>query len=373
MANRQNQNHALCLLASAVIITLIPTISFQVPESILAPFFLLHTLSLLRDVFSCDPRILFLFIWKSVCPEFGFCLHWIRYAGVISLSEISNGLWKLSLWDKVRPPKPPWMSSTFCAFWRHWDRITIFKLCAMRIAIVVQTNGEVDQRRLRCFVKEYTWNKFGLELFLHRSYTADLVYTIVSNHMYNVIWMGNHESSPNYLQDASGFGFIGLNIRLWISKNPNSFCRMEKLDCALLLPIKEKYLRQRLWKIWYFGMKDEPIVSNRKQYQRLISKKTKLKSNPHIKTRLRKCWYPIVIASELILESLGLTMQCALWRSSQEKLSKHTIRIRARSSKEKENIGSNKSIASKAYLRKASSISLLFVYLLILWRIYLLM
>ncbi|KAG7594362.1 hypothetical protein ISN45_Aa01g031190 [Arabidopsis thaliana x Arabidopsis arenosa] len=319
MANRENQNHTLCLLV--VTQTLIPAISVPIPASILTPSFLLHTLSLLRVVFSCDPRILLLFISKSVCPESGFCFHWIRYVGVSPSSEISSGWWKFSLSDKVRFPKPPWMSSTFCAFSRHWDRITIFMSCAIRIANVVQINGDVDRQRLRCFVKEYNWGKFRLELFLHMSYTADLEYKIVSDQ------------------------------------------RMEKWDWVFLFPIKEKYLRQQLRKRGRFGMKEEIIVSMRKQYQRLISKNIKSKSSPHRKTRLRKFWYPIVLASELMLESLGLTMQCAIWESSQVKLSTHTIRIRARSDKEKENIGFKNPIASKAYLRKASSNSLFFLYL----------
>ncbi|CAH8272366.1 unnamed protein product [Arabidopsis lyrata] len=112
MANRETQNHALCLLATVVIHVLTPVIPILVPASILAPLFLLHTIFLLRDVYSCDPRICFLFIPKSVCPEYVFHFLWIKYAGVCPLSEISGDWWKLSLLDKIRFPKPPWIFLT---------------------------------------------------------------------------------------------------------------------------------------------------------------------------------------------------------------------------------------------------------------------
>ncbi|KAG7546486.1 hypothetical protein ISN44_As12g018370 [Arabidopsis suecica] len=366
MANRETQNHSLCLLATVVIHVLSPVIPILVLASILAPSFLLHTLSLLRDV--CDPRICFLFISKSVCPEYVFHFLWIKHAGVSPLSEISGGWWKLSLFDKIRFPKPPWMSSNSYAFSRQWDRYAVFWLCAMRIIIVVQTNGgrEVDRRRLRrlrCFVKDSEWSKFGLELFFHESYAADLDYKIVFNQTYDMCLMGTHESSANYLEDAFGFGPIGMTPRLWILEYPKSFHRMETWDCVCLFPIKKIYLRQQLWKRWHFGMKEKTIISKRKRYQRLTSKKVMSKSVHHKKTRLRKCWYPIVIVSELMMEALGLDMRCAIWRSRQEKLSTYTIRIRARSNIEKENNGFNNPLASKANLRKASSNSLLFVHL----------
>ena len=82
--------------------------------------------------------------------------------------------------------------------------------------------------------------------------------------------------------------------------------------------------------------------------------------------------YPIVIASELMLESIGLTMQCALWKSSQEKLSTQTICVRAKSDKEKENIGFKNLIASKTYL-KHRQIYFFWCIFLIIWRIYMFM
>ncbi|EFH51944.1 predicted protein [Arabidopsis lyrata subsp. lyrata] len=284
MANRENQNHALCLLESVVVHVFISAISIQIPTSILAPSFLLHTLSPLKDVYLYDHRIRFLFIQKSVCPESVFCFHWIRHAGVSPLSEISDGWWKLSLLDKVRPPKPPWMSSTFHASSRLWDRTTIFILRARRITIIGKTNGgcELYRRRLhrlRCFVKDYDRGKVGLELFLHMSHVVDLDYRICSTQTYDVRWMGTHESSLKYLEDALGF---------------------------------EKYLTQQLWKRGHCGKKEETIANMRKRHQRLISKKIISKSNFHRTTRLRKCWYLIVIAPEYMMEALGLTMQCAI-------------------------------------------------------------
>lgn len=46
------------------------------------------------------------------------------------------------------------------------------------------------------------------------------------------------------------------------------------------------------------------------------------------KTMIRKLWYHNVDISELLSETSGFVMRCAIWRFNQEMLPTHTIRIR---------------------------------------------
>ncbi|OMO80222.1 Mannose-6-phosphate isomerase, type I [Corchorus capsularis] len=75
-------------------------------------------------------------------------------------------------------------------------------------------------RRLRAWVQNYDWGKYGAEAQVARLLALNCGVEIEPERPYAEFWMGTHGSGPSFLADEGGED-VNVGLKEWIGKNPN--------------------------------------------------------------------------------------------------------------------------------------------------------
>ncbi|OMP04764.1 Mannose-6-phosphate isomerase, type I [Corchorus olitorius] len=75
-------------------------------------------------------------------------------------------------------------------------------------------------RRLRAWVQNYDWGKYGAEAQVARLLALNCGVEIEPERPYAEFWMGTHGSGPSFLADEGGED-ENVGLKEWIGKNPN--------------------------------------------------------------------------------------------------------------------------------------------------------